>query len=244
METRTYTEKSNARRAAKAAGVDPNLVVACEDGFTFPTPPEEDELQAPTNGHARETNDVDTTASAEKMKAAHAEDERDVQIANDRLREIKDNPDSLVSGDALQARLDQIDTNLTKDDEGIPAFLKVSAEDAAERKAARARNPLKAAPAPIKETATMAKNSKCKTTKTLKGASASYESSANKKGALLAMLNGKGATVDELCKATGWLPHTLRARISGVAKPKSKGGEGLKIERERVDGVTSYRIAS
>lgn len=49
----------------------------------------------------------------------------------------------------------------------------------------------------------------------------------------LAMLAGKGATNAELCEALGWQPHTLRAAISRV-----KG----KVERSRVDGVTSYRI--
>ena len=54
------------------------------------------------------------------------------------------------------------------------------------------------------------------------------------KGAqLLAMLAGKGATNAELCKSLSWQPHTLRAAISRV-----KG----KVERSRVDGVTSYRI--
>lgn len=34
METRTYTERSNARRAARAAGLDPDRVVKpCDDGF-------------------------------------------------------------------------------------------------------------------------------------------------------------------------------------------------------------------
>lgn len=37
MEVRTYTERSNARRAARVAGVDPSLVFETEDGFTFPT---------------------------------------------------------------------------------------------------------------------------------------------------------------------------------------------------------------
>lgn len=50
---------------------------------------------------------------------------------------------------------------------------------------------------------------------------------------LLAMLAGKGATNAELCKALGWQPHTLRAAISRV-----KG----KVQRSRVDGITSYRI--
>lgn len=239
METRTYTEKSNARRAARLAGVDPNLVVATEDGFTFPTPEEEPEPAPETNGHDQTGNGTDPEASAEQMKAAHAEDERDVETAKDRLREIEDNPDSIVSGDPLQDRLDQIDTNLTKDHDGIPAFCKIAPED---RKAEWARNPPKAAPAPIKE-ATVAKTSKAKAgSKQPKGAKDVRTSGADKTETLLAMLK-KGATVEALCKATAWLPHTLRARISGLAKLKKDGGLGLKIERERVDGVTSYRVA-
>lgn len=65
----------------------------------------------------------------------------------------------------------------------------------------------------------------------------------DKNATLLQMLSGKGATVEQLTKSLEWLPHTLRARISRLGKPKSKGGEGLKIERSRTDGVTSYRIA-
>jgi hypothetical protein len=76
-----------------------------------------------------------------------------------------------------------------------------------------------------------------------KAAAKSKTEKADKTAALLAMLK-KGATVDDMTKALGWLPHTLRARISRVHKPKSTGGEGMKIERERKDGVTSYRSAS
>mgnify|MGYP000904758583 FL=1 len=69
-------------------------------------------------------------------------------------------------------------------------------------------------------------------------------SGADKTAKLIEMLKGKGATVEQLTKATDWLPHTLRARISNLCKAKKDGGLGLKIERERVDGVTSYRIAA
>lgn len=50
------------------------------------------------------------------------------------------------------------------------------------------------------------------------------------------MITAKGgATMPEIQKATGWLPHTARARISGiVAKHK------LTIERQRLLGVTTY----
>ena len=59
----------------------------------------------------------------------------------------------------------------------------------------------------------------------------------NKTTALIELLT-KGATVEHMAKALGWLPHTLRAALSRL-----KTKEGLKIERERVDGTTSYRIA-
>ena len=60
---------------------------------------------------------------------------------------------------------------------------------------------------------------------------------------LIAMLKGKGSTVPAICKALGWLPHTLRARLSRLQAPKKDGGDGLKLERERADGVTTYRLA-
>jgi predicted ArsR family transcriptional regulator len=59
----------------------------------------------------------------------------------------------------------------------------------------------------------------------------------NKTTALIAMLT-KGATAEHMAKTLGWLPHTLRGALSRL-----KTKEGLKIERERVDGTTSYRIA-
>lgn len=185
MQTRTYTERSNARRAARAAGIDPDLVFSTEDGFAFPPP----------NG-----NDVDPALSADLRKA-----------------EASDS-----------------DSETSPVDDDIPAFCRISPE---ERKLAWDRNPPKAAP--IMEPANMARTTKRKSTK----AKDVRTSGADKTATLLSML-AKGATVEALCKATAWLPHTLRARICGAAKPKSKGGEGIKVARERVDGVTTYRIAS
>lgn len=60
---------------------------------------------------------------------------------------------------------------------------------------------------------------------------------------LMKMLAGSGSTVEQLTSALGWLPHTLRARLSHLNKPKSKGGEGAPLIRERINGVTSYRLA-
>lgn len=47
-----------------------------------------------------------------------------------------------------------------------------------------------------------------------------------------------GATLDALSKATGWLPHTTRAALTGLRK------RGFSIERSREAGEASlYRIA-
>jgi hypothetical protein len=48
-----------------------------------------------------------------------------------------------------------------------------------------------------------------------------------------------GATLEALMKATGWLPHTTRAALTGLRK------RGFSIERSREAGEASlYRIAS
>ncbi len=46
-----------------------------------------------------------------------------------------------------------------------------------------------------------------------------------------------GATGPELIAATSWLPHTVRAALTGLRK------KGHVIERTRRDDVTCYRIA-
>jgi hypothetical protein len=49
----------------------------------------------------------------------------------------------------------------------------------------------------------------------------------------------KGATLDALIDATGWLPHTTRAALAGLRK------RGFSIERTREEGSDSiYRIVS
>ena len=63
---------------------------------------------------------------------------------------------------------------------------------------------------------------------------------AGSKQALVAELlsSSGGATLDALVKATGWLPHTTRAALTGLRK------RGFSIERSREAGEASlYRIA-
>jgi hypothetical protein len=58
--------------------------------------------------------------------------------------------------------------------------------------------------------------------------------------ALLLELIGSdgGTTLEELTSATGWLPHTARAAITGLRK------RGHEVQCQRVDGVSRYTIRS
>ncbi len=46
----------------------------------------------------------------------------------------------------------------------------------------------------------------------------------------------KGAALEELTSATGWLPHTARAAITGLRK------RGHEVRCERIDGVSRYLV--
>ena len=47
---------------------------------------------------------------------------------------------------------------------------------------------------------------------------------------------GQGASLDEMIAATGWLPHTTRAALTGLRK------KDYQIARTSVDNVTRYTI--
>jgi len=58
-----------------------------------------------------------------------------------------------------------------------------------------------------------------------------------KQALLIAMLKREeGATLLQLVEATGWLPHTTRAALTGLRK------KGHVITASKVDGVSLYRI--
>jgi hypothetical protein len=58
-----------------------------------------------------------------------------------------------------------------------------------------------------------------------------------KQALLIDMLKREeGATLLQLVEATGWLPHTTRAALTGLRK------KGHVIAASKVDGVTLYRI--
>lgn len=47
-----------------------------------------------------------------------------------------------------------------------------------------------------------------------------------------------GATLDEMVTATGWLPHTTRAMLTGLKK------KGHALTSDNVDGVRRYRVGA
>ena len=75
-----------------------------------------------------------------------------------------------------------------------------------------------------------------------KAASAQSERSTPRQGSKLATVidllgRKKGAGIEELIAATGWLPHTTRAALTGLRK------RGYTVERERSEkGGSVYRI--
>lgn len=61
----------------------------------------------------------------------------------------------------------------------------------------------------------------------------------SKTATVIAMLQrADGASLGDLVAATGWLPHTTRAALTGLRK------KGHVIEKTKVDGTTTYSIAS
>lgn len=59
----------------------------------------------------------------------------------------------------------------------------------------------------------------------------------SKQAMIIEMLGGQqGATLDAMIAATGWLPHTTRAMLTGLRN------KGFTLERVREEGVTTYRI--
>lgn len=61
----------------------------------------------------------------------------------------------------------------------------------------------------------------------------------SKTSTILGMLQREGGTtLEEMVRATGWLPHTTRAALTGIRK------KGHDVIRSKVDGETRYAIAA
>ena len=71
------------------------------------------------------------------------------------------------------------------------------------------------------------------------GANAEPTKPPSKTSLILGMLQREeGTTLEQMVEATGWLPHTTRAAMTGLRK------KGHAIIRTKVDGVTRYTIAA
>jgi hypothetical protein len=55
---------------------------------------------------------------------------------------------------------------------------------------------------------------------------------------LTLLRRGQGASLTEMVKVTGWLPHTTRAALTGLRK------KGHAIGKTSRDGVTIYSVAA
>jgi len=72
----------------------------------------------------------------------------------------------------------------------------------------------------------------------LAGPAAPPARAGTKAALLMDLLSRKGgATLDDLTRATAWLPHTVRAALSGLRK------KGHAIASEKINGVRAWRIA-
>jgi hypothetical protein len=52
------------------------------------------------------------------------------------------------------------------------------------------------------------------------------------------VVRDEGATLEQMIAATGWLPHTTRAALTGLRK------KGYVISSDKVDGVRTYRAVA
>lgn len=52
------------------------------------------------------------------------------------------------------------------------------------------------------------------------------------------IVRDEGATLVQMIAATGWLPHTTRAALTGLKK------KGYAISSDKVDGVRTYRAVA
>lgn len=52
------------------------------------------------------------------------------------------------------------------------------------------------------------------------------------------LVRNSGATLDQMIAATGWLPHTTRAALTGLKK------KGYAFSSDKFDGVRTFRAVA
>ena len=107
--------------------------------------------------------------------------------------------------------------------------IKPTAKSAATTANARSKSPRRSTPEPVPTTVVAAPG----------GPSAAPVAKATKRDQLAALLlRDEGATLDQMIAATGWLPHTTRAALTGLKKL------GYAIDSDKIDGVRTYRAVA
>ena len=108
---------------------------------------------------------------------------------------------------------------------------KPAAKPAATKTTSRTRSPVRRAPAPAPASPTAIVNSN--------DPAAALATKVTKRDQLAAMLvRDEGATLDQMIAATGWLPHTTRAALTGLRKA------GYAIDSDKIDGIRTYRAVA
>lgn len=77
-----------------------------------------------------------------------------------------------------------------------------------------------------------------KTTKTPTASEAATPRQSKKDQVIALLQREGGASLEDMIAATGWLPHTTRAMLTGLRK------KGYALDKQKVDGITRYTITS
>jgi hypothetical protein len=222
---KTYTTKSNAIRAAKSANVDPATVYATEGGFTFATAAPATESEALVVALVEDPARLVVVGPAtEPVPYAFAE-------GTNSAGQPAGGPVVVNVGPAL--------ATIERATESAEAALAAIGKRAAGGRKPRPVKPVKTHRA-AKGKAAEAKPAKPgRKPKAEKKPAEPKAPRDTKLSRFVAMLQRpEGCTLDDAMEAFGWQRHTARGAIAGAIKVKL----GHKVETEKVEGKTVYRI--
>lgn len=232
-----HSIKSNARRAARKAGIDPELVYAVPEGWKCPEAPSTDAPStnaasvpainplsiAPADLAAAETLTTEQRAEVfEGAAIAH-------KVASEFIADVaKANPKTCPKCSAVFGSCNHTDGTAPAAPVNTAAALVADLD-------AKAAKRVKAKPITIKATKTV-KTVKAKPAKVAAKPRGKRDGVCNK---VIKAIHARWTSVDELLKLSGWKRHTLRGYISTRAAK-----DGFTVEKRKVDGVPQYRVAA
>lgn len=239
-----HSIKSNARRAARKAGIDPELVYAVPEGWKCPDAPSTNAEPAKTVGEVFAAA-IETVAAApapagnnpktcpkcsavfgtcDHTKAAPAHVERIETVAAQPIKAPDSCPQCIDETDCATAPI----CAAIEHSKANPIIRTNTATALVADLDAKAAKRVKAKP--IKPTKP-AKTVKPKLAPKVRG---KRDGVCNK---VIEAIHARWTSVDELLKLSGWQRHTLRGYISTRASK-----DGFTVEKRKVDGVSQYRV--